>query len=42
MITVSLYFTPKLFGKSISVRVDSPKNQQEKKVNFANDYRKIS
>ncbi|MBJ8004892.1 hypothetical protein BWGOE4_44870 [Bacillus mycoides] len=35
------YFDPKLFNKSISLRVDSPKNQQEKKVNFANDYREI-
>lgn len=33
------YFNPKLFSKSISLRVDSPKNKQEKKVNFASDYR---
>ena len=25
------YFNPKLFSKSISLRVDSPKNKQEKK-----------
>lgn len=36
------YFDPKSFNKSISLRVDSPKNYQEKKVNFANDYREIS
>ena len=35
------YFNPKLFSKSISLRVDSPKNKQEKKVNFASDYREI-
>ncbi|EEK82169.1 hypothetical protein bcere0010_42720 [Bacillus cereus ATCC 4342] len=35
------YFNPKLFSKSISLRVDSPKNNQEKKVNFASDYREI-
>ncbi|AGE80361.1 hypothetical protein COK25_08680 [Bacillus cereus] len=33
------YFDPKLFSKSISLRVDSPKNNQEKKVNFASDYK---
>ena len=26
------YFNPKLFSKSISLRVDSPKNNQEKKL----------
>ena len=26
------YFNPKLFSKSISLRVDSPKNKQEKKL----------
>ena len=26
------YFSPKLFSKSISLRVDSPKNNQEKKL----------
>ncbi|MGG1285953.1 hypothetical protein [Bacillus wiedmannii] len=35
------YFKPKLFSKSISLRVDSPKNNQEKKVNFASNYREI-
>jgi hypothetical protein len=35
------YFDPKLFGKSISLRVDSSKNHQEKKVNFANNYIEI-
>ncbi|KMP98619.1 hypothetical protein COL68_11495 [Bacillus wiedmannii] len=35
------YFNPKLFSKSISLRVDSPKNNQEKKVNFASNYREI-
>ena len=35
------YFSPKLFSKSISLRVDSPKNNQEKKVNFASDYREF-
>ncbi|HDR6301013.1 group I intron-associated PD-(D/E)XK endonuclease [Bacillus cereus group sp. RP37] len=35
------YFNPKLFSKSISLRADSPKNNQEKKVNFASDYREI-
>ncbi|TXS02060.1 hypothetical protein DN390_04555 [Bacillus sp. SH7-1] len=35
------YFNPKLFSKSISLRVDFPKNNQEKKVNFACDYREI-
>ena len=33
------YFDPKLFSKSISLRLDSPKNNQERKVNFASDYR---
>ena len=33
------YFDPKLFSKSISLRLDSPKNNKEKKVNFASDYR---
>ncbi|AJQ61183.1 hypothetical protein CON48_05630 [Bacillus thuringiensis] len=36
------YFDPKLFSKSISLRVDSPKSNQEKKANFASDYREIS
>ncbi|MGE7883435.1 group I intron-associated PD-(D/E)XK endonuclease [Bacillus sp. NPDC094077] len=35
------YFDPKSFNKSASLRVDSPKNLQEKKVNSANDYREI-
>ncbi|CCW05639.1 hypothetical protein EBGED10_23660 [Bacillus sp. GeD10] len=35
------YFDPKLFSKSISLRLDSSKNNQEKKVNFASDYREI-
>ncbi|PEF44663.1 hypothetical protein CON22_19645 [Bacillus cereus] len=35
------YFNPKLFSKSIRLRVDLPKNNQEKKVNFASDYREI-
>ncbi|EEM87622.1 hypothetical protein BK749_26835 [Bacillus thuringiensis serovar vazensis] len=35
------YFNPQLFSKSIGLRVDSPKNKQEKKVNFASDYREI-
>lgn len=33
------YFDPKLFSKSISLRMDYSKNNQEKKVNFASDYK---
>ncbi|ANC09889.1 hypothetical protein CN896_05105 [Bacillus thuringiensis] len=35
------YFDSKLFSKSISLRVYLLKNNQEKKVNFASDYREI-
>jgi len=35
------YFDSKLFSESISLRVYSLKNNQEKKVNFASDYREI-
>ncbi|MBG9828126.1 hypothetical protein CN555_18710 [Bacillus wiedmannii] len=35
------YFNPKLFSKSISLRVDSPKKNQEKKVNLVSNYREI-
>lgn len=33
------YFDPKDFKKSISLRVDAPKNNQEKRIKFANVYR---
>lgn len=35
------YFDPKLFDKSLSLRVDSPKNNQVHNVKFAKDYREI-
>ncbi|MBC6974675.1 hypothetical protein H9I32_20455 [Bacillus sp. Xin] len=35
------YFNPKSFSKSISLRIDPPKNQQEKNIKLANEYREI-
>lgn len=35
------YFDPKVFRKSISLRVIAPKNYQEKYINFADEYREI-
>ncbi|WP_438825154.1 group I intron-associated PD-(D/E)XK endonuclease [Bacillus sp. JJ1127] len=35
------YFDPKSFYKSISLRIDPPKNYQEKNVHFADYYREL-
>ncbi|HDX9587361.1 TPA: hypothetical protein ROX98_000271 [Bacillus pseudomycoides] len=35
------YFDPKVFRKSISLRVKAPKNYQEKNINFADEYREM-
>ena len=35
------YFDPKVFRKSISLRVKAPQNYQEKYINFADKYREI-
>ncbi|PEB51618.1 hypothetical protein CON65_20590 [Bacillus pseudomycoides] len=35
------YFDPKSFHKSISLRIDPPKNYQEKNVHFADYYREL-
>ncbi|MBO1579343.1 MULTISPECIES: group I intron-associated PD-(D/E)XK endonuclease [Bacillus] len=35
------YFDPKVFCKSISLRIDPPKNHQQKNIKFADDYREI-
>ncbi|MCI0763617.1 group I intron-associated PD-(D/E)XK endonuclease [Bacillus sp. TL12] len=35
------YFNPGAFGKSISLRIDPPKNQQEKNIKLANEYREL-
>lgn len=35
------YFNPKVYCKSISLRVKAPKNYQEKNINFADDYREM-
>nr|WP_235190017.1 group I intron-associated PD-(D/E)XK endonuclease [Bacillus gaemokensis] len=35
------YFDPKSFRKSISLRIDSAKNHQEKNINFADNYREV-
>lgn len=35
------YFNPKSFNKSINLRIDLPKNQQEKNIHFADNYREI-
>ena len=36
------YFNPSDFGKSVTLRVEAPKNNQKKGVNLASDYREIS
>lgn len=36
------YFNPKVFQKSIRLRVKAPKNYQEKNINFVDEYREIS
>jgi hypothetical protein len=38
---VCYYFDPKSFNKSVSLRVDTPKNNQNAGVNVASDYRKV-
>jgi hypothetical protein len=35
------YFNPKNFNKSVSLRVNIPKNNQNAGVNLASDYRKV-
>ncbi len=35
------YFDPKSFSESVSLRIAPPKNQQEKNVNFVDNYREI-
>lgn len=35
------YFDPSQFGRSLSLRVDAPKNGQKRKIKFAADYRKV-
>lgn len=35
------YFDPKLFDKSISLRVETPKNYQMQNIHFAEDFREV-
>ena len=35
------YFDPKLFDKSLSLRVEAPKNKQLQGVKFAKDYHEV-
>jgi hypothetical protein len=35
------YFDPDQFGKSISLRIDEPKNNQKKGVNMASDFKQV-
>jgi hypothetical protein len=35
------YFDPKLFNKSVSLRVNAPKNNQNLGIKLASDYRKV-
>lgn len=35
------YFDPKCFDKSLSLRVDNPRNNQKQGVKWASDYRKV-
>ena len=35
------YFNPKIFNKSLTLRVETPKNNQKTDVKFASDYREV-
>jgi hypothetical protein len=35
------YLNPSDFGKSVTLRVETPKNNQKKSVNLASDYREV-
>lgn len=35
------YFNPKLYDKSLSLRIETPKNNQKHNVKFARDYREV-
>ncbi len=35
------YFDPDGFGESVTLRIDDPKNNQTKRINFASDYKQV-
>ena len=35
------YFDPDRFGKSITIRIEDPKNNQTKGINFAEDFKQV-
>ncbi|MEL6675643.1 MAG: group I intron-associated PD-(D/E)XK endonuclease [Bacteroidota bacterium] len=35
------YFDPNLFNKTLSLRVEMPKNNQKRRINFAHDFREV-
>ncbi|RMG36276.1 MAG: hypothetical protein D6720_05430 [Gammaproteobacteria bacterium] len=35
------YFDPKLFGRSVTLRVEAPKNNQSRHVKYADDFRRV-